>query len=373
MSTTNFTSIARDLAMPISPPTTPPLDSTRPPFRRIASAASRRRHANKSRTYSERAIKSATFLTKKVVATYEAMSWSQRIGVISFLIVVNVGGILFLVYNGPILAYFKSIAKSWAKLPGGWAILWALIFTTAFPPVVGYSALVNACGFVFGFWEGWLIACTAATLGSLASFIASRTVLSKYVHRLVGEDKRFQALALTLKHDGLKTLTLIRLCPLPYSLSNGALSTIPTLQPLSFALATLLSTPKLMIHVFIGSRFSALGEDEHMDTPTRIINYLAIAGGVILGAVLGYVIYQKTKARARELEEEERQLAGGESGNAEQLDDPESFEGNGMEDDDISLWGNDDEMFRDTYSDEEHANGAVYRDEGELAPTSKRT
>ncbi len=85
---------------------------------------------------------------------------------------------------------------------------------------------------------GWLVIATATVAGSLASFLTSRTVFSKFVHRHVGRDKRFVALSQVLRHDGLGMLTLIRLCPLPYSLSNGFLSTIPTLRPWAFAAAT---------------------------------------------------------------------------------------------------------------------------------------
>lgn len=248
-------------------------------------------------------------------------------------------------------------------MTGGWAILWSLIFVTAFPPLFGYSTLITTCGFVFGFWKGWIIASSAATIGSLVSFIACRTVLSKYVHGLVGEDKRFKALALTLKHDGLGTLTLIRWCPLPYSLSNGALSTIPTIQPLAFAMATAFSTPKLMIHVFIGTRLGSLAEDgDSMDRSTKIINYASIAGFSILGATLGYIIYNRTKARAVQLEEEERRLAGGEDGlgGAEGMLDPTQFDdgGTGMDDDDISLW----DTSEDGYRDEDDGEGRKYKD-----------
>lgn len=42
-----------------------------------------------------------------------------------------------------------------------------------------------------------------------------------------------------------------------------------------------------------------------MDTGTKMINYASIAFGGILGASVGWIIYQRTIARARELEIEE--------------------------------------------------------------------
>lgn len=140
----------------------------------------------------------------------------------------------------------------------------------------------------------WCVVASATVLGSLGSFLLSRTLLAGYVHRLVEHDRRFAALALTLKHDGLKLLVMVRLCPLPYSLSNGAMSTFPTVHPLSFALATAIASPRLLIHVFIGSRLGALAEDgDTMDAGTKAVNYASIIGGGILGVLVGWSIYQR--------------------------------------------------------------------------------
>ena len=132
-------------------------------------------------------------------------------------------------------------------------------------------------------------------------------MLSSFVHRLVSDDSRFSALSLVLKHDGLLLLIMIRLCPLPYSLSNAALSTIRTVSPLMFALATAVASPKLLIHVFIGGRLAAIADKkENMDTGTKLINYASIVGGIMLGTGTAYLIYQRTVSRARQLEADDR-------------------------------------------------------------------
>jgi len=111
---------------------------------------------------------------------------------------------------------------------------------------------------------------------------------------MVATDKRFAALSLTLKHDGIKLLCMIRLCPLPYSISNGAISTFPTVRPWAFMAATALSTPKLMIHIFIGTRLRMLAEEgRKMDAKTRAINYGSVVGGLILGVATGWIIYKR--------------------------------------------------------------------------------
>lgn len=67
-------------------------------------------------------------------------------------------------------------------------------------------------------------------------------MLKGYVHNLVGKDKRFVALGQVLKKDGVVVLAMIRLCPLPYSLSNGFLATVGSISPVTFAGATALTT-----------------------------------------------------------------------------------------------------------------------------------
>ena len=142
--------------------------------------------------------------------------------------------------------------------------------------------------------DSWPIVASATIIGSTCSFVVSRTLLSNFVNRLVANDKRYEALSLVLKHDGLKLLVMIRLCPLPYSISNGAISTFPTVQPLMFAAATAAATPKLFIAVFIGSRLAVIAKSgEKMDMTTKVINWASIIFGVILGVLTGWIIYRR--------------------------------------------------------------------------------
>ena len=160
--------------------------------------------------------------------------------------------------------------------------------------MIGYSTCGTTAGFVYGVWEGWLILATASVVGSTCSIIVSRTVLRRYVERLLANDKRFAALALTIKHDGLKLLCMIRLCPLPYSLSNGAMSTFPTVQPLMYAAATAIVSPKLLVHAFIGSRLAAIAKSgEKMSAGTKAINWASIVVGAFLGGFTGWYIYRR--------------------------------------------------------------------------------
>lgn len=72
------------------------------------------------------------------------------------------------------------------------------------------------------------------------------------------------------------------------------MSTFPTVHPLMFALATAIASPRLLIHVFIGSRLAAIAKSgEKMDAGTKAINYGSIVAGAVLGTATGWFIYQR--------------------------------------------------------------------------------
>ncbi|KAF2756777.1 hypothetical protein EJ05DRAFT_77334 [Pseudovirgaria hyperparasitica] len=312
---------------------------------------------DRPRSWSAQVLQNAEKIQRRGLKQWNKLTPLQKVLASVAGVIAVVLGILFLVYNESIFRWMKPYAKKWNDITAGWLILWFLIIIVSFPPMIGYSTLLTISGFVYGFPNGWYIAASATVVGSTIAFIASRSVLKKYVDRFVAHDKRFNALALTLKHDGLKLLVMIRLCPLPYSISNGAIATFPTVHWAFFALATACVTPKLLIHVYVGSQLSRIADEgEEMDGKTKAISYLSILIGLVAGIATGYFMYKKTQARAKELEAEEREHVRNESvGDLEReyADDPDALEAAvhlREEEDDISLhpaWTEDAQEFRD--------------------------
>ena len=377
----DFTSAARSLALPIDEENDSwSRRSNNSPAWRRRSQSESTQPRNPSAT--TRWIRSANRLSNKLQRAFLGLSPLQQGGLIVLNIVLAVLFVLFAVYNERIFAYLSPAAKRWRDTPGGWLVLWFLTFFVSFPPMIGYSTCVTVAGFVWGMY-GWFIVASATIIGSTASFIVSRTVLRKYVSRLAERNKRFAALSLVLKHDGIKLLIMIRLCPLPYSFSNGAISTIPTVTWQNFMLATALVTPKLLLHIFVGRQIGLLAEEGNkMDAKTKMISYLSIAIGMAAGIATGYFIYVKTKARADQLETEEAAAAGGEEGRRrmsdagpDYMDDPDVSDAALRRDvDDMSLHTTyaDDERNRaysDDYTDDEDARERDVFDDGDGSVT----
>ncbi|KAJ4346265.1 Tlg2-vesicle protein [Ascochyta clinopodiicola] len=341
---------ARALALPLEDEAT----GETPIWSRRSQSFARSSQSNRPQTFLQRATSTAHTVHRRALAQYNKLSPVQKVLFTVGGVVVFISSILFLVYNEKIFGALLPYAKKWRDVTAGWLVLWALIFIVSFPPLIGYSSLLTIAGFVYGFPNGWFIAASATVAGSTASFLLSRTLLRTMVTRLIANDKRFAALALTLKHDGLKLLVMIRMCPLPYSLSNGAVATFPTVHPASYALATAIVSPKLMLHIFIGSQLEKIAESGgKMDARTKAISYLSIAIGAVAGVATGWFMYKKTKERAAELEEEERQgvrRASLEGLENEYADDPSALEAAEHlreDEDDISLRGGWDDEYTD--------------------------
>ncbi|KAL7267345.1 Tlg2-vesicle protein [Rhizina undulata] len=235
------------------------------------------------------------------------MSLLQKVLGVLFLVVTVTLTLLTLIFHTTILHALLPWAEVLRSHPLGFLPILALNLISAFPPMIGYSTSVTLSGFVYGFPNGWYVIAFGTILGSTLSFISCRYIFRSFAERMVSTDTRFKALSQTLKHDGLSLLCMIRLCPLPYSIGNGAISTFPTVSPWKFMIATAVATPKLLIHIFIGDRLAMLAqEDAKMDAKTKALNYGSIIGGILLGIVTGVLIYKRTMARAKHLEAEER-------------------------------------------------------------------
>ncbi|KAI1938636.1 Tlg2-vesicle protein [Ophidiomyces ophidiicola] len=276
----------------------PGLEPIRPPWSRPRSSLSRRRRT--SSTFS--LVASVGFRDKainRIRRTYirlydlwtELTVWQKVVTVFAFL-VVSAFTVGFMILSGHIFKWLEPVAADWEKSP---LVMWLFV-----------------C---------WIVFATATVVGSTCAFILSRTIFSEFVHRIIKHDKRFAALALTLKYDGLKLLCMIRLCPLPYSVCNGAISTFPTVQPLMYGLATAIITPKLFVATFIGSRLRILAQSgEKMGAIPKAINITSIIIGVCIGIFTGC-----TLARAAELEAEERAILAQAASDPSQLPPPGSF------------------------------------------------
>ncbi|CAI2192168.1 5120_t:CDS:2, partial [Funneliformis geosporum] len=183
------------------------------------------------------------------------------------------------------------IAEEMRDLKFGFLIIGGIIIISSIPPVPGYGSTIIICGYIYGFPLGFIPAFFSALLGASFSFYLCRTICLGYARKLAKKQSNFQKLSLAIEEGGFKIIFLIRLSPFPFPWSNAFFGTIQSVSFWKFFIATALSLPKLLIYIFMGSRFRNLSEE--MDTTSRIINYVTLAVGFVLLFFAAWYIYNK--------------------------------------------------------------------------------
>ena len=151
----DYSSTARALALPISPPRSPNTShqSSQAPWTRRRSSQSLTRNAAQRRgtSFVDKTINYTEKSWRHLHKTVERMTPVQMAASVVVGIATIVLAILFLVFSERIFAWLEPVAEKWKNLKGGWLILWFMCFATAFPPVIGYSTCLTLAGFIYGF------------------------------------------------------------------------------------------------------------------------------------------------------------------------------------------------------------------------------
>lgn len=222
--------------------------------------------------------------------------WKRGLLTLVAMIILTIVTVM-LVFHKPILKHLISISDSWYELNYGVVLLFSLLFICGFPPLFGFATLAMLSGMVYGFPNGWYILASSTTLGSYGTFILYRSLLRNQATRLVNSSEKFKALAEILSEDSsLSLLILIRVCPLPYSLLNGVLALVPNLSRTNYFLASLISSPRLLMYVYIGHKMKDLGSETRTGKQ-KIVDLLSIFAVDLITVFTGWLIYRRMTAK----------------------------------------------------------------------------
>lgn len=210
-------------------------------------------------------------------------------------------GIVLLVFHNSILEYLVDTSNELRMKKTTQFILGMLIFIVGFPPLIGFSFLSTSTGLIYGVsFQGWFILAFSSVTGSIASFALFQNLLKSRAEKLVHMNKRFEAFSSILQENSSYwILALLRLCPFPYSLTNGAIAGVYGISLKNFALANLITTPKMFIYLFIGSRIKSLGETK--STGAKLFDIFSILITFLVLTLTAWLLYFKTQKRYHEL------------------------------------------------------------------------
>lgn len=237
------------------------------------------------------------------------------------------------VYIGP-EAMFDATAKLaiwFGSQPFGAALIVALVIIVSFPPFIGYGTSITLCGLGWGvhadatsehaelngnLLQSWLLASTACLLGATVSFTVLRFLIVHHSKRVSWisntlNDPKYVALSTAVRHRGLSMAILIRFCPFPFAYSNLFFaSLVDAVSFKHFFVATALITPKLFLHVWLGTRmFQLMDRDQRaqLDGWAKALNVIYILVGSAIGVATGWLVWSETTKVLQVIEREQQQ------------------------------------------------------------------
>ncbi|CCK69745.1 Tvp38p KNAG_0C06520 [Huiozyma naganishii CBS 8797] len=235
-----------------------------------------------------------------------------------------VTGVLLLVYHNAVLVKLVEVSDELSSKKSTPFILCLLVFIVGFPPLIGFSFLSTSTGLIYGVsLHGWIILAIGSVGGSIASFALFKNILRSRAERLLHMNKRFEAFASVLQeNNSYWLLALLRLCPFPYSLTNGAIASIYGISLKNFAIANVITSPKLLIYLFIGSRIKNMGETT--SAGSRLFDFASILVTIAVFTLTAWLLYFRTQRRYREMSQTTTTAANQNNGTVSI--EPDSFE-----------------------------------------------
>lgn len=236
------------------------------------------------------------------------------------------------IYIGP-EAMFDATAKLaiwFASQSYGAVLLIGIVVIVSFPPLIGYGTSITLFGFGWGvhaqataqhaqlngnLLQAWLLASLACLVGATVSFSVLRFLIIHHSKRVdwisnTLNDPKYTALSTAVRRKGLVMAILIRFCPFPFAYSNLFFASLVDAVSLAqFFVATALITPKLLLHVWLGTRmFQLMDRDQRaqLDAWAKALNVIYIGVGSAVGAATGWIVWNET-AKVLETIESERQ------------------------------------------------------------------
>jgi uncharacterized membrane protein YdjX (TVP38/TMEM64 family) len=137
---------------------------------------------------------------------------------LSSLVVIAIAGVVF--YFG--LESHINLLLIWVSKQGHWAwLMFIIIDCLVVVLLLPGLAFTLGAGFIFGFFQGFVIIVMGTTLGAILAFISARYFFSASLKTYLREHKRFSFFNRELISEGWKIIILSRLIPFfPFKLSN---------------------------------------------------------------------------------------------------------------------------------------------------------
>lgn len=199
--------------------------------------------------------------------------------------------ILMTLYHKQIVNWLHPVAIKMKELPCGWLVPIGLLILVSQPPLFGAEIVEILCGLVWGLWIGFAITVAGTFLGELINFYLFRYLLRKRAEKMEKKNMSYGLLSHVIREGGIVMATIVRLSAIPGHVSTVVFSTCG-LSVWIFIVATIISMPKHIIIVYLGTLLSSTASN---DKKSKIINDSVLAITFFITLLAAWFIWRKMK------------------------------------------------------------------------------
>ena len=182
----------------------------------------------------------------------------------------------------PVVDWLAEIQQHVMHL-GAWsAICYPLLYASCNVLLLPGGVLSIGGGFFFGLWWGFLIVLVGNVGGAAISFLISRSIGRRWLHRQLLRNPRLQALEPAVRREGWKIILLSQLHPLfPTSLLNYLYGLTPIRFRTCMLWVAIGQAPGVFLYVYLGT-LGQLGLNLFRGkSHPRLFEYLIWGGGLV--------------------------------------------------------------------------------------------
>ncbi|GKV27828.1 hypothetical protein SLEP1_g36952 [Rubroshorea leprosula] len=181
---------------------------------------------------------------------------------------------------------------------GPWSpLVLAIAYTPLTVLAAPSSVLTVGGGYLFGLHVGFIADSIGATMGATAAFILGRTIGRSYVLSRLKNNRKFQAVALSIERSGFKIVLLLRLVPLsPFNVLNYLLSVTPVNVGEYMAATWLGMMPSTFAVVYVGTTLKDFSGVTHGWNEFSTTHWVCMALGFVVSVLLIVCIAKVAKA-----------------------------------------------------------------------------
>lgn len=157
--------------------------------------------------------------------------------------------------------------------------------------LIPLSIFALAGGAIFGFEKAFIAVTIGTNLGATINFLMARYVARGAVSRYLAHHEKFQLIDAAIGREGGKIVALLRLCPLPFGLSNYCYG-LTAVHYGPYALATFFAIiPGNLIFTWLGATAQeGLAVAMGTGRPRHPMEYVMLGVGLVAAfCALGYI------------------------------------------------------------------------------------